>query len=417
MIEAGKLTDKVNILRRVLSKDKWGSEAIKYIKELTTRANVLVENGQMTERANEIYYTYNISVLARKLRVAEYDIVEWRGDYYQVQSIVPTRERDGQYIKAIKIDSTLVIPALVRRYNVKFYTYREGVDYLYAETQTNDDGTFVFPTPPSQVDYLFAGWYTLPDAQGTLVEDGFVATADIKLYAYMEEAVVDEAEYILSHMPPAIRSALVAWFSPYYQHLTNVEFAQHPYLVDLCGSSLTLRTRNFAFTPTSGINDSGIVFDGINDSMYTSSNISSQTAGISLFVQANAVQRQRFIIEQRQNQTAGTGAWTYLLELPNTSGANNRNSSEAFYVEGQIGVSFDAMTFFDSKEAFRMHMLNNAPITYINNLFVGSSNGANYASMTLYGLIIWNRLLTANEVAWVERSMMKDHREEAQADE
>lgn len=425
MIEAGKLTEKVEIFNRELTEDAWGSEKIAYISRLVTRANVITESGSVISPDDNMQRRYTLSVLCRKCRVSDWDLVLWRNQYYQVDTVIPTMERDGQFIKCHTIDTTLFNASIGHEWKVQFFVGNAKLSYLFAEVTTELDGSYIIPEDsPTKDGYNFMGWYTLPNGEGDKVEvikgegDGDedtlpVTSRDLKLYAYMEEDVRDEAEVILRNMPTSIRSALVAWFSPFYQHLTNEEFAVHPYLIDLCGSNLTLQATNFNYTEASGIYDSGVVLDGVNDRLRTSSNVSSQTAGISLFLRSNTQQRSRFIIEQRVSTQVGTGAWTYLLESPTSSGANNRNSSEAFYVEGKRGTSFDAMPHFDSLDAFRMHMLNDNITTYPNNLTIGCSGGnANFASMTLYGMMIWNRSLSAKEVQWVERVMMKDHREE-----
>lgn len=420
MIEAGRLTDKVNILRRVLSKDKWGSEAIKYIKELTTRANVLVENGQMTERANEIYYTYNISVLCRKLRVAEYDVVEWRGDYYQVQSIVPTRERDGQYIKAIKIDSTLIIPALVRKYNVKFYTYREGVDYLYAETETTDDGTFTFPVPPSRTGYQFSGWYTLPEGEGVVVDEGYVAHEDIKVYAYMMEYSTerDKLYYALSE---TLREALIGWYDPAVQGLTNEEAGAGGLLLNLADNEVNnLRLHNFAGTSASGVTeDGGLQFDGVNDYADTDNFVGLDKHEYTVFLHQTGASR---IQTSRASVCNGTGTESSSVSgYPNTEGyfvlhcytneirnmgivTKNVSGAPAIWVQTSHNFYNADPTYLASTAVSRNDNQPSSPL-----LCVGAkySKAGSYMKMTMYQLIIFDRDLTETEIYDVRDILIK----------
>ena len=92
-MNAGKLTDKIEIFTPKITKNDVGEQSTEYILKLTTKANIQHIKGNRDIENNEVVYNYSRTFEVRiYVDVNEFDRIKWKNKYYRILDIDTNKE-------------------------------------------------------------------------------------------------------------------------------------------------------------------------------------------------------------------------------------------------------------------------------------------------------------------------------------
>lgn len=246
---------------------------------------------------------------------------------------------------------------------------------------------------------------------------------------------------------PQLFEALVCWYSPNLQSLTNKQLydamlvGEYPILRDLSGNGYDMELHGFDGTSASGVDgDGNLVFDGVND--YASVNKSkdaycdgSVLYAYSLYGNVVAWQSNSYFtsstssvsttrnIEVEHVETNASDASEYegLCRWGVAPGAYNHSVSHKMDMSKRrlsilrwkiSGTSLNADYLYDGYKEGLNRTLNDASIDALRNeqyAMIGSASAISVArasKMVLYECIRFDRYLTDSEIDWVKTNML-----------
>lgn len=99
-MQAGILTEIINIYRPTIEKNAYGEEVTNYVHIYSSRARVVHTGGGRTVENESIFYNQTKTLEIREyVPVDYYDIVEWNNRKYRVIDIEPFKKQQKQQIK------------------------------------------------------------------------------------------------------------------------------------------------------------------------------------------------------------------------------------------------------------------------------------------------------------------------------
>lgn len=99
-LRAGLLREIVTFQRAEITRDAFGEQSTTWHDVLTTNARVVYGGGSRTERNNEVYNTFTVSIIVRSYHnINEQMRILFDGRYYSILSI--NREQHNQQITII----------------------------------------------------------------------------------------------------------------------------------------------------------------------------------------------------------------------------------------------------------------------------------------------------------------------------
>lgn len=92
-MNAGKLTEKIEIFTPKITKNDVGEQSTEYILKLTTKANIQHIKGNRDIENNEVVYNYSRTFEVRiYVDVNEFDRIKWKDKYYRILDIDTNKE-------------------------------------------------------------------------------------------------------------------------------------------------------------------------------------------------------------------------------------------------------------------------------------------------------------------------------------
>lgn len=99
-LRAGLLRDIVTFQSAVISRDAYGEQSTVWVDTLTTKARVVYGGGSKTERNNEVYNTFTVTMIVRSYHdINEQMRIAHNGRYYSILSL--SRDIQQQQITII----------------------------------------------------------------------------------------------------------------------------------------------------------------------------------------------------------------------------------------------------------------------------------------------------------------------------
>lgn len=93
---AGRLTEKIVILKPTITVNEVGEQETTYQEERTTRAELLLNGGNRNISNDEISFSYNKTFNVRiYIDLDEFCRIKWNGKYYRILSI--ETDKENQY--------------------------------------------------------------------------------------------------------------------------------------------------------------------------------------------------------------------------------------------------------------------------------------------------------------------------------
>jgi SPP1 family predicted phage head-tail adaptor len=91
-MQAGLLRDTIEIQKRIIDKDDFGSDVETFQHYLSTKAQVIYSSGKRNISNNEITYNYNVTFVIRYcVDISESMRINFDEKYYRILSIEPDR--------------------------------------------------------------------------------------------------------------------------------------------------------------------------------------------------------------------------------------------------------------------------------------------------------------------------------------
>lgn len=92
-MNAGKLTEQIEIFTPIITKNDVGEQATEYKLKLSTKANVQHNKGNRDIENNEVVYNYSRTFEVRiYVDVSEFDRIKWKNKYYRILDIDTNKE-------------------------------------------------------------------------------------------------------------------------------------------------------------------------------------------------------------------------------------------------------------------------------------------------------------------------------------
>lgn len=92
-MNAGKLTEKIEIFTPKITKNDVGEQSTEYILKLTTKANIQHIKGNRDIENNEVVYNYSRTFEVRiYVDVNEFDRIKWKDKYYRILDVDTNKE-------------------------------------------------------------------------------------------------------------------------------------------------------------------------------------------------------------------------------------------------------------------------------------------------------------------------------------
>lgn len=102
---AGQLKEIIKVYCNDIVKDDYGQEVEEKKLKYVTKAKINHNSGNRSLENNEIVHNYNKSFTVRYyVPVDDYDIIEWKNNYYRVLDIEPYEEYQYKVINTEKIN-------------------------------------------------------------------------------------------------------------------------------------------------------------------------------------------------------------------------------------------------------------------------------------------------------------------------
>jgi len=242
---------------------------------------------------------------------------------------------------------------------------------------------------------------------------GYSLTLNIKEYSVNyaclnnKQAPVPQYQRILNKMPQELREALLVWYCPKLQGLTNEELADNSGyyeggLHDLSGNGYDVDIYGMSGQIGDGyVNDNGeLVFDGVDDSVFTTNFYFS----IASFYLNAPIERNSFRLTSAPNNIT---VW-YLYDSLSTAEYNLRwrsNTTNNAIPQNSTSKLFNGDTLYTNNETYELNY-GSVLITEVMRIQMGMINSTAYRPLSLRNFFAFSRTLTDTEIAWLQSNMI-----------
>lgn len=208
--------------------------------------------------------------------------------------------------------------------------------------------------------------------------------------------------------PGAIRSACVLWYDISRQGCTNESMAADPTLRDLSGNGHDAACHGFGWTEESGISTvdypNALVGDGVDD--YAKAEglpLLDKERGYTVIAKRKHLGGNQACLASRRNSGNTDGAFVFELK----SSANSYRC-DSFNTLTQLSAFEESDITCQTSQRYNDTAIGigDAPDNGVLNLFV--LYNSYFGKIALYSFLLFDRNLTAGEIAWVRENLLGD---------
>lgn len=103
-MQAGLLTEPIEIHRKTITKSDYGSVQSQYVLRVSTKAQVINQGGSRAEENNQIFYDYRKTFVVRYyIDVQDDDHILYENVWYRILNIDPQRRFNSKSIQCERI--------------------------------------------------------------------------------------------------------------------------------------------------------------------------------------------------------------------------------------------------------------------------------------------------------------------------
>lgn len=103
-MQAGQLTEPIEIHRKMQTKSDFGSVQTSYVLRTATKAQVINQGGSRLEENNQIFYDYRKTFVIRYyIDVQDDDHILYEGVWYRILNINPERKFNSKSIQCERV--------------------------------------------------------------------------------------------------------------------------------------------------------------------------------------------------------------------------------------------------------------------------------------------------------------------------
>lgn len=205
-------------------------------------------------------------------------------------------------------------------------------------------------------------------------------------------------------IPERIKESMVLWYDTVRQGCTNESMSANPVLTDLSGNGHDAECRNFAWTEQSGISTAdypgALVSDGVDDRVFSQ--------GFGDLENFTVLFKAEFLTDTTDYSGIVRSNTFYFYARPNNVGVFIKNVSNVYNVDKTVyGLDSDNNIYTGAGNDIYPYEHTQQPVNSALDIFynaVGSSG--NYTKMALWNFIMFDRVLTQDEVGWVKTNLI-----------
>lgn len=242
---------------------------------------------------------------------------------------------------------------------------------------------------------------------------GYSLTMQIKEYSInyaclMKPIPIPQYQRILKKMPQDLRSALLIWYCPKLQGLTNAQLAENSGyyeggLHDLSGNGYDADIYGMSGQDGDGyVNEEGeLVFDGIDDYVFTDN--------IPMFIiyafYLNApIERNSFRLTTSSNNVTVRYQYDTLTDATlNLRWRSNQSNNSI--PKGTTSKLFNLDTLYANSETYEL-VSGNVNFTAAMRIQMGKASHTAFRQLTFRNFFAFSRTLTDTEITWLQSNMI-----------
>ena len=242
---------------------------------------------------------------------------------------------------------------------------------------------------------------------------GYSLTMQIKEYSVnyaclIKPTPVPQYQRILNKMPQDLRSALLVWYCPKLQGLTNAQLAENSGyyeggLHDLSGNGYDADIYGMSGQIGDGyVNENGeLVFDGVDDYIFTDN--------IPMFIiyafYINApIERNSFRLTASSNNVTVRYQYDTLTDVTlNLRWRNNQSNNSI--PKGTTSKLFNLDTLYANSEIYEL-VAGNVDFTAAMRIQMGKASHTAFRQLIFRNFFAFSRALTDTEITWLQSNMI-----------